>query len=97
MIIIIIPRRQKKAEVDDTYTKFRAPALLSGETDDMAGIYYRPKTRETKQTYEVLLSFIQAALGDQVNHNFAYGGTHYVLLNIGRKLRKIFLTSIVEQ
>ena len=33
----------------------------------MAGIYYRPKTTETRQTYEVLLSFIQAAIGDQVS------------------------------
>eukprot|EP00794_Sanderia_malayensis_P005235 gene5235-5896_t len=58
-------KRQKKTETGDTFSKFRAPTLLSGETDDMAGIYYRPKTRETKQTYEVLLSFIQAAIGDQ--------------------------------
>lgn len=31
----------------------------------MVGIVYRPKTQETRQTYEVLLSFIQEALGDQ--------------------------------
>jgi pre-mRNA-splicing helicase BRR2 len=31
----------------------------------MVGIIYRPKTQETRQTYEVLLSFIQEALGDQ--------------------------------
>ena len=37
-----------------------------GHGDDMSGIYYRPKTRETRQTYEVLLSFIQEAIGDQV-------------------------------
>ncbi|XP_065175302.1 U5 small nuclear ribonucleoprotein 200 kDa helicase-like [Sycon ciliatum] len=36
-----------------------------GHGDDMSGIYYRPKTRETRQTYEVLLSFIQEAIGDQ--------------------------------
>jgi len=33
----------------------------------MAGLYYRPKTTETRKTYEVLLSFIQAAIGDQVS------------------------------
>ena len=32
---------------------------------DIAGIIYRPKTQDTKQTYEVLLSFIQEALSDQ--------------------------------
>lgn len=31
----------------------------------MVGIIYRPKTNDTRQTYEVLLSFIQDVLGDQ--------------------------------
>ena len=31
----------------------------------MVGIVYKPRTKETRETYEVLLSFIQAALGDQ--------------------------------
>ena len=58
-------RKQKKVDSDDTFSKIRS-TLLSGEQEDIAGIYYHPKTRETKQTYEVLLSFIQAAIGDQV-------------------------------
>ncbi|NXY00457.1 U520 helicase, partial [Centropus bengalensis] len=39
--------------------------LLSEGIDEMVGIIYKPKTKETRETYEVLLSFIQAALGDQ--------------------------------
>lgn len=31
----------------------------------MVGIVYRPKTQETRQTYEVLLSFIQEAIDHQ--------------------------------
>eukprot|EP00112_Aurelia_sp_Birch-Aquarium-sp1_P011482 Seg2414.1 transcript_id=Seg2414.1/GoldUCD/mRNA.D3Y31 product="U5 small nuclear ribonucleoprotein 200 kDa helicase" protein_id=Seg2414.1/GoldUCD/D3Y31 len=58
-------KKQKKMDSDDTFSKIRASTLLSGEQEDIAGIYYHPKTRETKQTYEVLLSFIQAAIGDQ--------------------------------
>ena len=46
--------------------KMKGATLLSEGIDDMVGILYRPKTTETRQTYEVLLSFIQAALGDQV-------------------------------
>ena len=46
--------------------KMKGTTLLSEGIDDMVGIMYRPKTPETRQTYEVLLSFIQAALGDQV-------------------------------
>ena len=33
--------------------------------NDFAGLFYRPKTRETMQSYELILSFIQAMLGDQ--------------------------------
>ena len=47
--------------------KMKGATLLSEGIDDMVGIMYRPKTQETRQTYEVLLSFIQAALGDQVS------------------------------
>lgn len=46
--------------------KMKGTTLLSDGIDEMVGILYRPKTAETRQTYEVLLSFIQAALGDQV-------------------------------
>lgn len=47
-------------------TKMKGHTLLSEGIEDMVGIMYRPKTPETRQTYEVLLSFIQASLGDQV-------------------------------
>lgn len=46
--------------------KMKGATLLSEGIDDFVGIIYRPKTQETRQTYEVILSFIQAALGDQV-------------------------------
>ncbi|XP_022669999.1 U5 small nuclear ribonucleoprotein 200 kDa helicase-like [Varroa jacobsoni] len=39
-------------------------SVLHESTDDMTGIEYRPKTTETRQTYEVLLSFLQDMLGD---------------------------------
>ena len=51
----------------EDFTKSKtSSSLLSDESSDLAGVRYRPKTRETKSTYEVLLSFIQAAIGDQV-------------------------------
>eukprot|EP00118_Oscarella_pearsei_P003355 m.13994 g.13994 ORF g.13994 m.13994 type:complete len:2136 (+) comp25397_c0_seq1:78-6485(+) len=37
----------------------------SHEEVDVTGIYYRPKTKESKGTYEILLSFIQTSIGDQ--------------------------------
>ena len=39
--------------------------LQSDNLEEISGIIYRPKTQDTKQTYEVLLSFIQEALSDQ--------------------------------
>ena len=45
--------------------KTKGTTVLSAGIDDVVGIY-RPKTQETTQIYELFLSFIQAALGDQV-------------------------------
>ena len=59
-------RRQKRDEAQHDFAKMRGTTLLSEGVDEMVGIYYRPKTQETRHTYEVLLSFIQEAIGDQV-------------------------------
>jgi pre-mRNA-splicing helicase BRR2 len=59
-------KRKKRDEAKHDMMKMRGTTLLSEGIDEMVGILYRPKTQETRQTYEVLLSFIQAALGDQV-------------------------------
>lgn len=37
-----------------------------GDNTELMGSY-KPRTQETKQTYEVILAFIQEALGDQVS------------------------------
>ncbi|XP_073981817.1 U5 small nuclear ribonucleoprotein l(3)72Ab [Rhodnius prolixus] len=58
-------KRQKRDEAQYDFTRMKGTTLLSESTDDMVGVVYRPKTQETRQTYEVLLSFIQEALGDQ--------------------------------
>uniref|UniRef100_A0A8D8Y961 U5 small nuclear ribonucleoprotein 200 kDa helicase n=1 Tax=Cacopsylla melanoneura TaxID=428564 RepID=A0A8D8Y961_9HEMI len=58
-------KRQKRDEAQYDFTRMKGATLLSEGVDEMVGIIYRPKTQETRQTYEVLLSFIQEALGDQ--------------------------------
>ena len=62
----IVCRRRKRDEARYDMNKFKGQTLLSEGLEDMVGIYYRPKTPETRGTYEALLSFIQAAIGDQV-------------------------------
>lgn len=59
-------RRRKRDEDRHDINKMKGFTLLSEGIDDMVGIVYKPKTKETRETYEILLSFIQAALGDQV-------------------------------
>ncbi|XP_067656314.1 U5 small nuclear ribonucleoprotein 200 kDa helicase-like isoform X1 [Haliotis asinina] len=58
-------KRRKRDEAQRDMIKMKGTTLLSEGIDQMVGILYRPKTTETRQTYEVLLSFIQAAIGDQ--------------------------------
>lgn len=58
-------KRQKRDEAQYDFARMKGATLLSDNGDDMVGVLYRPKTQETRQTYEVLLSFIQEALGDQ--------------------------------
>ena len=61
-------RRRKRDEDRHDINKMKGFTLLSEGIDEMVGIVYKPKTKETRETYEVLLSFIQAALGDQVRN-----------------------------
>uniref|UniRef100_A0A8C9Z2Q8 Small nuclear ribonucleoprotein 200 (U5) n=1 Tax=Sander lucioperca TaxID=283035 RepID=A0A8C9Z2Q8_SANLU len=56
--------RQRDEDRHDI-NKMKGYTLLSEGIDEMVGIVYKPKTKETRETYEVLLSFIHAALGDQ--------------------------------
>ncbi|KAK3589739.1 hypothetical protein CHS0354_021060 [Potamilus streckersoni] len=58
-------KRQKRDEAQRDMLKMKGASLLSEGVTDMVGILYRPKTPETRQTYEILLSFMQAAIGDQ--------------------------------
>lgn len=45
--------------------KYKGQSILSEDFEDSSSIIYRPKTIETRQNYEIILSFIQESLGDQ--------------------------------
>lgn len=45
--------------------KLKSANLLTDDLEDVAGILYRPKTPDTRKTYEYILHCIQEALGDQ--------------------------------
>ncbi|NXW38585.1 U520 helicase, partial [Phaetusa simplex] len=67
-------KRRKRDEDRHDINKMKGYTLLSEGIDEMVGIIYKPKTKETRETYEVLLSFIQAALGDQVRMGTPWDG-----------------------
>merc|ERR1712071_322177 len=58
-------KKQKREPHRNDVGKSSGILLQNDTMDDISGIMYRPKTQDTKQTYEVLLSFIQEALSDQ--------------------------------
>lgn len=56
-----LERRAKRQEGQRGY----AYADVLAATEDLEGLTYRPRTRETRQTYELILSFVHQALVDQ--------------------------------
>jgi len=64
--VLSVCRRRKRDEDRHDINKMKGYTLLSEGIDEMVGIIYKPKTKETRETYEVLLSFILAALGVEV-------------------------------
>jgi len=64
-------KRLKRDEATSSVYKMKGDSLWNDEfiagEGGAGAILYRPKTQETKATYEVLLDFIQHAIGDQVN------------------------------
>ena len=62
-------RKPRRDSGEEYVAASKGTSLLSSEIEELSGIYYRPRTRETRSTYEVLLSFLQQAIGDQVSQH----------------------------
>lgn len=61
-------RRQKRDEAQYDFERMKGATLTSESVEDAAGAgaaVYRPRTQETRRAHELLLAFMQAALGDQ--------------------------------
>ena len=70
-------KRSKRDDYEKKFVETRTSSILDGDSGALEGLY-KPKTPETKQTFEVLLSFIQEALGDQP-HDVLIGAADEVL------------------
>ena len=63
-------KKRKKISDEESYSRqelsrLKGKSLLSEGMDEIVGIMYKPKTPETRQTYELILSLLQESLGDQ--------------------------------
>ncbi|XP_045489788.1 putative U5 small nuclear ribonucleoprotein 200 kDa helicase [Pieris rapae] len=57
-------KRQKRDEATYELSKSKA-ARVAWADDTPAGVLYRPRAQHTRHAYELLLAFMQSALGDQ--------------------------------
>ncbi|KAI0979875.1 hypothetical protein GJ496_001918 [Pomphorhynchus laevis] len=61
--------KSKKSKNDDNgdydISKYKSQSLLSDALEDLSGIVYQPKSQETRQAYEAILTFLQSSLGEQ--------------------------------
>ena len=58
-------RKKKKVKDEDKKKRKREEKMSSVSMYDLVGVNYKPTTRETRETYEALLTAIQDQLGDQ--------------------------------
>lgn len=68
MIFFCFFRKKPRHDSDDFYAFIPkgSGGLLSKEMEEISGLYYRPRTKESREIYELLLTFIQQCIGDQV-------------------------------
>ena len=59
--LYFVARKRPRVDSDQN-----AVSLKSGVDVEVGGVYYHPRTKETKESYKLLLSFIQQCIGDQV-------------------------------
>ncbi|CAB3405618.1 unnamed protein product [Caenorhabditis bovis] len=88
-------KKKKKKKDEDKSLRLVAKNVLGDNTELMGA--YKPRTQETKQTYEVILAFIQEAIGDQPR-DILCGAADEVLITLkSDKLREKDKRKEVEQ
>ena len=61
---LLLSHAEKQAKEAKSF-RAMGPATILTATEDLEVGAYRPKTRETRATYELILAFVQQFLGDQ--------------------------------
>jgi len=73
-------KRSKRDEYEKKFTETNRSSSIIADTNYEGALegLYKPKTQETRQTFEILLTFVQEALGDQP-HDVLLGAADEVL------------------
>ncbi|CAD6191493.1 unnamed protein product [Caenorhabditis auriculariae] len=88
-------KKKKKKKTEEKTIRLASKAVLGDSTELMGA--YKPRTQETKQTYEVILAFIQEAIGDQPR-DIMCGAADEVLITLkSDKIREKEKKKEVEQ
>lgn len=77
-------RAKREARDEEVKAKQQGGSLLQGSS--IVGLKYQPKTRETRRTYELLLSFVTEQLGSQP-YDILYGAGDEVLDTLKSELQ----------
>uniref|UniRef100_A0A1I7YF66 U5 small nuclear ribonucleoprotein 200 kDa helicase n=1 Tax=Steinernema glaseri TaxID=37863 RepID=A0A1I7YF66_9BILA len=85
-------KKKKKAE-KTSHVDFGTATLTSGEVSG----HYKPRSQETKQTYEVILSFLQEQLGDQSREVLCGAADEVLEVLKSDKIKEVHRKSAVEE
>jgi pre-mRNA-splicing helicase BRR2 len=67
LLFLICPISSRKKPRRESEEHFTSKGYLTSEVEGgLSGPQYRPRTKETRSSYEMLLSFVQQMIGDQV-------------------------------
>ncbi|VDK62366.1 unnamed protein product [Anisakis simplex] len=66
-LLYLLLKEEEERESYHPSSMSQGGSLLSAESNNELMGLYKPRTQETKQTYEAILAYIQDALGDQVD------------------------------
>ena len=71
MFTVCYSRGTTRDDDQRDFTTKKGTSVVNSSTDTVSGARYKPKTSATKSIYEVMLNFIQEAVGDQVGRLIA--------------------------
>ncbi|KAI8807156.1 Sec63 Brl domain-containing protein [Cladochytrium replicatum] len=83
-------RAMKKKKERERFMRGYGLTDVLAATEDLEGLSYRPRTRETRKAYEFILSFVHERLGGDIPQDVLRGATDEVLAILKDDTKKDF-------